>query len=264
MFELSPAGDKWTEKVLYSFRSSNDVSIPFAGVIFDASRNLYGTASAGTGVFELTPSGTGWKEHVIYYFTGPDGSGPTCDLLWDAAGSLYGTTQAGGKFNKGVVFQLTPSTGGDWTETVLHDFTGNSDGKYPAAGLVSDTAGNLYGTAQECTSKCAGTVFTLTRSMGGWTFGVLHAFKGSDGGPYSGVTFDASGNLFGTTTGGLGTVYRLSPSGGGWKESVIHHFDRTHGWLPYGGVIFGPMGMLYGIAGSGGSDDWGVVFSLAP
>ena len=89
----------------------------------------------------------------------------------------------------------------------------------PAGGLTSDAAGDLYGTTQECTGDCGGTVFMLTKSSGKWIFGVLHAFEGAQdgGGPYAGVIFDASGNLYGTTTlggkNGQGTVFRLSPLG---------------------------------------------------
>ena len=201
VFELSPAGNQWNEKVLHSFGASGDLASPFAAVTFDANRNLYGAAggggtNGGGGVFELTPSGSEWQERVIHRFTGPDGSGPTCDLLWDSAGNLYGTTQTGGSSIWGVVFELMPSSGGKWTESVLYKFTGASDGAFPAGGLIFDAAGNLYGTAQECTGKCLGTVFQLTPSMGKWSFAVLHAFKGPDGnGPYAGVISDANGNL---------------------------------------------------------------------
>ena len=278
VFELSPAGDKWNEKVLHSFGVSGDVNSPFAGVTFDVNGNLYGTATGGGlngngGVFELTPTGSGWHERVIHHFNRSGGSGPTCDLLWDSAGNLYGTTQSGGKFNWGVVFELTSSSNGTWTEAVLYQFTGVSDGAFPAGGLTSDAAGNLYGTTQECTGDCGGTVFMLTKSSGKWIFGVVHAFGGAEdgGGPYTGVIFDASGNLYGTTThggkNGQGTVFRLSPSGGQWQETVIHSFDQfggKGGSEPFGGLILGPMGNLYGTTSLGGAAGYGVVFSLAP
>ena len=280
VFELSPAGDKWNEKVLHSFGGGNDLNTPFAAVTFDANGNLYGTASGGGtsrkgGVFELKQSGGEWHERVIHRFTGSDGSGPTCDLLWDSAGNLYGTTQNGGTSIFGVVFELMPSSGGNWTESVLYHFTGASDGAFPAAGLIFDAAGNLYGTTQECTQECDGTVFQLTPSMGKWTFAVLHAFKGPDGAlPYAGLVSDANGNFYGTTTQGgknqQGTVFRLSLSGGEWKETVLHSFvtfGGKGGNEPFGGLIFGPMGNLYGTAdsgGTGGVSGWGVVFSLVP
>jgi uncharacterized repeat protein (TIGR03803 family) len=278
VFELSPAGNQWNEKVLHSFGASNDLSLPFAAVTFDANGNLYGTAAGGGtndsgGVFELTPSGNGWGEQIIHHFTGPDGSGPTCDLLWDSAGNLYGTTLNGGTSNWCVVIELTPSSGGTWTESVLYQFTGASDGASPPAGLIFDAAGNLYGTTQECTHKCYGTVFQLTPSMGKWTFAVIHAFKAPEDGasPSGGLVSDANGNFYGTTTqggrNGEGTVFKLSPSGGQWKETLLHSFDAFGGKggnSPFGGLIFGPMGNLYGTTDGGGAAGWGVVFSLAP
>jgi len=165
-----------------------------------------------------------------------------------------------------------PSSGGTWTESVLYKFTGASDGGFPAGGLIFDATGNLYGTTQECTHKCFGTVFQLAPSMGKWSFAVLHTFKGLGGAyPYAGLISDANGNLYGTTTEGgknrEGTVFRLSPSGGQWKETVLHSFDAFGGKggnQPFGGLIFGPMGNLYGAAEIGGAAGWGVVYSLAP
>jgi uncharacterized repeat protein (TIGR03803 family) len=101
---------------------------------------------------------------------------------------------------------------------------------------------------------------------------VLHAFKGPDGnGPHAGVISDANGNLYGTTTLGgknqQGTVFKLSPSGSQWKETVLHSFDTFNGKggnQPFGGLIFGPMGNLYGTAETGGAAGWGVVYSLVP
>jgi hypothetical protein len=75
----------------------------------------------------------------VHSFNGVDGFSPYAAVIFDAAGNLYGTTWAGGN-----VFELTPGTNGEWTETVLHTFNG-SDGLSPQAGLIFDASGNLYG-----------------------------------------------------------------------------------------------------------------------
>ena len=160
-FELTPSGGgTWTEKVLHSFGSSGgDGQEPFAGaLVLDSSGNLYGTTqtggahlcengSVGCGtVYELTPTGGGsWSEQVLYSFNNNgDGYIPTCSLLFDTAGNLYGTTYFGGLSGGGTVFKLTQSNG--WTEQVLYNFGAGTDGVNPGPGLISDGAGNLYGT----------------------------------------------------------------------------------------------------------------------
>jgi uncharacterized repeat protein (TIGR03803 family) len=278
------------EKVLHSFSSSTDGFEPFAGLIFDAAGNLYGTTSAGGAsdlgtVFELTPSAGGtWTEKLLWSFgNGTDGREPEAGLIFDAAGNLYGTTDDGGTSNSGTVFELTPTAGGGWTEQVLHSFNYNgTDGNGPFAGLVFDAAGNLYGTTtrggsdQSCTYGC-GTVFELTPTAGGtWTEKVLHNFSndGTDGNyPEAGLTFDTAGNLYGTTAsggsescfGGCGTVFELTPAAGGtWTERVLHTFGGADGDEPRAGLVFDASGNLYGTTFQGGTYDLGTVFELTP
>ena len=106
-------------------------------------------------------------DNVLHSFQGgTDGSYPPAGLTFDAAGNLYGTTAQGGTNNSGTVFELTPGAGGTYTEKVLHSFI-NTDGYLPQAGLVFDTAGNLYGTTIEGGTYLAGTVFELTPAGGG-------------------------------------------------------------------------------------------------
>ena len=159
VFKLDTTGK---ETVLYTFTDAADGAQPFAGVIRDAAGNLYGTTqtggTSGNGtVFKLNSAG---KETVLYIFTGAaDGAQPFAGVIRDAAGSLYGTTQHGGAFGLGTVFKLYP-TG---KETVLYSFSGGADGSTPAAALVRDAAGNLYGTTVlggDPTCGC-GTVFRI-------------------------------------------------------------------------------------------------------
>ena len=147
----------WKEKTLYAFRCGADSCNPFAGVAFDKAGNLYGTTRFGDGygtVYKLTRQARGqWKETVLHRFKGGrDGREPLSGLVFDKAGSLYGTTDRGGSsacagYGCGIVFKLTPGSGGRWNEKVLYAFKGGSDGSHPAGSLAIDSPGNLYGTA---------------------------------------------------------------------------------------------------------------------
>ena len=133
-------------------------------------------------------------------------------MVMDAAGNLYGVTTTGGLANCfgntcGVVFKLTPSSSGHWTETVLHKFTGGSDGYFPNS-LIMDSAGNLYGTTPygggnggQCNGGTGcGIVFKLSpRPTGPWPETVLYRFSGTDGAQPDALAFDSLGNLYGTT-----------------------------------------------------------------
>ena len=279
VFELSPSGGKWTETVLYSFAGyPADLDTPTSALTFDASGNLYGTATnaatnAQGGVFELKPSSNGWQETVLHSFTGgSDGSNPyTSSVVLDPTGNVYGTTLYGGEYGFGVVFELT-NYGGSWTETVIHAFEDGVDGADPASGVIFDTAGNLYGTTPAGGVFGEGTVFDLAPSMGNWTLGVVHSFNHSqyrdDGySPFAPLVFDSAGNLYGATEKGgyydNGIVFKLSQSGGMWYRTTLHSFHELDGLDPFAGLIVDQQGVLYSTAG-GGAEGYGVVFSITP
>jgi len=284
VFELSPGPHgTWTEKVLHSLRGT-DGAYPYGGLAFDTQGNLYGTAYQGGhhsqrcyygcgSVFEVSPIGNGqWTGKAIYLYKGNDGSAPFSTPVFDSAGNLYGTTTGFSSGNLGNVFELTPDGTGNWTETVLHNFTG-PDGSQPYAGLIFDSAGNLYGTTyQGGTAGFAGTVFELTPGgTGNWTETVLHSFNNSDGSfVYAGVVFDSLGNLWGTTSGygsDLGSIYKLTPDGGGtWAITVLHTFQDIQ---VNGGVAFDAAGNAYSTSYGGGNlggcdEGCGMVFQVTP
>jgi uncharacterized repeat protein (TIGR03803 family) len=268
-----------TETVLHVFTGGSDGGVPWSGLIADSKGNLYGTTALGGAsgcgtVFKLTPpatAGGAWTETVLYSFSGLPGDGyyPRGGLIADSKGNLYGTTEYGSASNahtvNGIVFKLTPpaSTGGAWTETVLHAFTGGSDGGFPFAGLIANSRGNLYGTTFEggslssCSEGC-GIVFELAPpavTRGAWTETVLYAFTGgSDGAyPFAGLLADSKGKLYGATAGGAltgapgsaGTVFELAPpatANGAWTQTVLGSDVGN----PYGGLIADSNGNLYG------------------
>jgi len=326
-FKLAPTNDgSWKETVLHTFTGGADGAVPVGGVILDSAGNLYGTTlfggdrkpelchaidiyAAGCGVvYKLTPTPHGpWTETVIYSFTGgTDGSEPWGHLIFDASGNLYGTATIGGNdsclppYGCGVVFKLTPGTGGPWTESVLYTFDGGTDGTYPYAGLTFDTQGNLYGTTYyggDTSVSCegvpgCGVVFQLAPTPSGpWTEAVLHAFSGAPDGaiPLAGVTLDSAGNVYGATyyggdttryfchrvtngvPPGCGLVFELTQ--GTWEETVLHAFtDGKDGALGYTPVIFDSAGNLYSVADVGGDrvpscayqQGCGVAFKMTP
>jgi uncharacterized repeat protein (TIGR03803 family) len=220
------------------------------------------------------------QEQVLHAFNGADGIRPDAGVILDGSGNVYGTTSGGGgsRCDCGTVFKLSLGTNGKWTRTVLHRFNGK-DGANPFAGVISDAAGNLYGTTwlggnsqNPCDSNC-GVVFKLSPGANGaWTETVLHEFNGKDGAePYAGLIFDAAGNLYGATSVGgtssccgFGTVFKLSPGANGkWTETVLHSFNGKDGANPYAGVIFDGAGNLYGTTFSAATGK-STVFRLTP
>ncbi len=307
IFELSPpsvAGGSWTETVLWSFPKFGAGAHPSGKLVMDAAGNLYGTTyeggnsfcNGGNGcgvVFELVAPktvGAPWAERVLYVFNAyaNDGRSPGADLLL-RGGVLYGTTWVGGAYEGGTVFKLVRKPG-LWTETILYNFTEGSDGSEPRGGLISDSAGNFYGTTTDggnltdCFGGC-GTVYELSPPVTAgnpWTKTTLHVFNNPSDGAYpSSVLWrDKTGSLYGTTyshgksVNGLGTVFKLKPpsiSGGDWTFIVLHYFRGAtvgDGAIPYGGLTL-VKGLLYGTTSTGGTKytptrTSGTVFSIAP
>jgi hypothetical protein len=320
VFRLGPptASGQRAFTSLHVFTGFTDGCAPFASLIMDASGNLYGTTYGGGDVcipwsgcslgvvFELSPPsvpGEKWTENILYRFGsigGIDGASPEGGLVFDKNGWLYGTTAYSAGFTGiGTVFALSPPSvpGGTWTQHILYSFQGGLQGSSnPAAGVVFDPAGNLYGTTTDyqavygyyCSGGApCGHVFELsppTRSGQPWTYSAIWSYTGGCDGdePVGPVTLDTRGNVYATTEfGGCmgsvagGTVIELSPpavSGAAWTETTLHQFDTTSGsYKPYGNVIFGPDGRLYGTLYAGGlltcanwADGCGSVFALSP
>jgi uncharacterized repeat protein (TIGR03803 family) len=175
VFELSPSGSSYTETTLYNFcaqANCTDGEEPYGGVIMDGAGNLIGTASDGGSrgkgvIFELSPSGSQWQYSVLADFGGESGSFPESDLMLDANGNLFGTTFEGGINSKrgkqgrsgGTVFEFNGSL------QALYSFCGQPgcmDGSNPFAGVIEDSAGNLYGTTGYGGKHQDGVVFELS------------------------------------------------------------------------------------------------------
>ncbi len=229
---------------------------------------------------------------VLHQFTGgTDGADPANGgLALDAHGNLYGAAEAGGN-GYGGVFKLAPH-GSGWVFTSLYNFLGGYNGQNPAFGVTMAPDGTLYGTTQfggnnetgcEFSSTC-GTVFrlqpppTFCRSvLCPWNETVLYRFmaQGTGYGPFTTVSFDSSGNLYGGTEDGstsgncnpqdCGVIYQLTPSNGGWTENVIYNFTNgTDGNVAQSGLAIDTAGNVYGVTYNGGPIGCGTFFELSP
>lgn len=289
VFELMPqANGEWTEKVLHNFNiDGRDGLWPQASLIFDSSGNLYGTTrfggktmmceAPGCGtVFELTPRGNGdWAEIVLHSFS-DGGHFVSSGVVFDSAGNLYGTTSSGGPDGGGVVFRLTRDANGYWQSKMIYPFGINVG--VPSGNLIFDAAGNLYGTLFQGGTQGGGAVFELTMDSGEkWTKKILYSFPGPNSGyganPLTGVVFDASGNLYGTTSSGgncgvgysgCGVVFELKAVNGKWNYRFLFAFNGKNGEEPMGPPVLDSAGNIYGSTSGGGRNADGTIFRVVP
>jgi hypothetical protein len=313
VYRLTPpaeAGAAWTQTVLHAFTGGQDGIFPGSGNVLVQGSEVFGTTAGQASfgdcskglscdtVYQLTAPAKGqtaWTYQLLYRFTGgKDGEEPQGGLIADASGALYGTTAAGGNSGCtssytnqygtagcGTVFMLTPPAAPStiWTKTVLHTFTGGSDGGIPIAGLLAAPGGSfaLYGVASTGgSSSCSfgayncGVVFKLTPPKRGttWKETVLYSFAGgSDGLAPLGVLSMHAGVLYGTAMSGgygcnvygCGTVFALTPPAAGqaaWTFGVLHAFTGgTDGGVPMAGVTVDTASSLYGTTFQYGSSN---------
>jgi uncharacterized repeat protein (TIGR03803 family) len=175
VYQLAPNSDgTYTESVIFSF-NVNDGAVPNSTPVQDANGNLYGTtrqggdgacSSVGCGVvYKLTSNGDGtWSETVLHELNGRDGSTAIGPPAFDSAGNLYAVAEAGGADSAGSIFELIPRVTGPWSESVLHTFSGGTDGAAPLAGVTIDSSGNLFGTASGGGGK-SGVAFEIVHSQ---------------------------------------------------------------------------------------------------
>lgn len=289
VFELSPkSSGGWSEKVLRSFKNNGtDGYSPYAGVIFDAAGNLYGTTLGGGAygdgtVFELTPSSNGWTERILRSFSSNDGASLFAGVVFDTSGNLYGAACYGGTHGNGTVFQLTPQGESQWGGKVLHNFGSSNDGQCPIATPVIAANGDIYGTTVSGGgSPDYGVVYSLSKAASNtWQETPVRNFSQDTSGasgitPWAGVVVDSGGNLYGTTdyggnfistcgAGSCGTLYELSNSGGTIIETILDSFSYTNGSNPVAALTVDASGNLYGTAADGGTNENGVVFEVEP
>jgi uncharacterized repeat protein (TIGR03803 family) len=227
----------------------------------------------------LAPN-SAWAEpqyKVLHNFTaGSDGGELYGSLVFDKEGNLYGTTSYGGRYEGGTAFEMGPQASGEWDLTVLYSFCKVpphcEDGGLPDAGMIFDTAGNLYGAATDGgrgKPAATGTAFELTPSGDKWKAKTIYNFSMPQGeaAPQGGFVMDDDGNLYGASSAG----FKLWHGPNGWKTTVLHRFGKgSDGYEIDAPPIIDPSGNLYGTTMYGG--DWkdcpgtgcGTVWELSP
>ena len=271
VFQLTPPASickgfacYWNETQIHLFNNT-DGEFPMGWLAFDSAGNLYGGAVI---IYELVAS-DGWQENLVYNL-GNDGA-PVGGVTRDSAGNLYGTTFSGGSGDEGIVFQLAKTQSG-WTLNTLYSFSEFNGGFGNYAGVILDSAGNLYGATVNGDPNGDAYVYELSPSGSGWNYSTLYTFTESlGGGPAANLMMDSAGNLYGTTRGlgetnnPWGNVFKLTPSNGGWVYTDLHDFTGgSDGGVPYSSVVIDSNGNLYGTASAGGAHGDGTVWEITP
>jgi len=281
-------GGAWRETILYNFPGGSG-GFGADAILLGADGNLYGFA--GQVVFELkAPTGRSgvWKYTSLYTLNGTTQGDAIQGIALDAKGNIYGATEEGGDLSCGnghgcgIVFELKRPTkeGGQWVFSVLHAFTGPPDGDSPFAGVTLDQGGTVYGTSAGG-SLGYGAVYRVSppTKKGPWTETVVYSFDAGSNlgtGPGGPVTFDGSGNMYGTTLfggdlncsggAGCGVVFELSPQQGGtWTYTNLYSFqDGSDGAVPSGNIVIDSKGNIYSTTTAGGGSKAGIAFKLSP
>jgi uncharacterized repeat protein (TIGR03803 family) len=282
IFALAPTQSHAADLIrLVDFNGANGRS-PYAGLIVDASGNLFGTTSRGgpnnSGtVFEIAKTAGGYASAAttLASFNGANGAWPFAPVVFDADGNLFGTTDLGGANKFGTVFEIAKTAGGyASTPATLVNFNG-TNGAYPVAALIVDANGNLFGTTAGGGKYNRGTVFEIAKTAGAYAGSpvTLVSFKGVDGaGPVGGLLADPDGNFFGATSQGgqnnLGTVFEIAktPAGYASAPTTLVSFNGTNGARPMATLIADADGNLFGTTQDGNPGRQfpvGTVFEIA-
>jgi uncharacterized repeat protein (TIGR03803 family) len=288
VFQLTPplsicktAYCPWTKREVGNFPANYGISAPGWGdLIWDQQGNIYGATTAvglnpGVGTYQLAPSGNAWTYTVFTRYTSgqnsPEGSG---NIVLDKNGNVFGAVCCSSN-NHGFIYEAE-NVGGIWQFNTIYTFSGGTDGGDPAGGLTSDSSGNLYGATLDGGTGGGGTFFELSPSGNTWTFQVLYNLPGTGYcGPQQSLTFDAAGNLYGTTScNGFyhdGNVFKLTNTPNGWAYASLYDFKGMQdGRLPYSQVTIDTDGTLYGTTSAGGNlacnqgGGCGVVWQIKP
>lgn len=184
------------------------------------------------------------------------------DLVQAKNGLLYGMTENGGVHNAGILFSYDPASG---VYKKLVDFTGTSNGGSPYGALIEGPNGLLYGMTEGGGANNHGTIFSFNYATNSLT--VLYSFNSTQGrSPFGSLTQASDGKLYGMTESGgsndFGTIFSFNPNSKDYN--VVHHFDGPNGRSPYGSLVLATDGKMYGMTQFGGTDGFGVLFSITP
>ncbi len=261
IFKTNSSGENF--EVVYNFSTSIGER-PEGDLLYADNGLIYGmTARGGINnegvIFSINPVTGDYQ--VIHDFDQPTGFNPKGSLLQAADGNLYGMTLRGGTFNNGVIFSFNPTTS---TYTKLHDYN-MSNGKLPNGSLIEASDGHLYGLTSAGGVSNDGVLYSFNISS--HIFRKLHDFNSTNGFmPKGNLVQAANGKLYGLTarggSGDFGTIFSYDiPSG---IHTKLHDFDNLNGNRPSANMIEASDGKLYGMTHAGGTNDYGLIFSLDP
>jgi len=262
VFEIQKGSN--TVTTLATFSNGNGAD-PRGTLSLDSAGNLYGTTFSGGAnnvgtIFELA-KGSGSITTLFSFNSGTSGANVYSGVTIDTAGNLYGTAQGAGSSGSGTVFEFSK----DHQYSVLHTFTGGTDGGSPSSSIAIDPAGNLFGTSYFGGANGYGSVFEIVKSTGNLV--TVHSFTGGDGGyPFVGLTLDSAGNLYGTTTGRgalpFGSVFEIAH--GTNDFTTLHKFPQgQYGTDPFfGSLAVDPAGNIFGTSLQGGQSNSGTVYEI--
>jgi uncharacterized repeat protein (TIGR03803 family) len=279
VFKINTSTGALTTLVEFTHNGAiNKGSLPYAGLVSDGAGYFWGTTNLGganeTGtVFRINVSTGALTTLVEFTNQGATNKGiyPYAGLVSDGAGYLWGTTQSGGATGNGTIFKINPSTG---TLTTLVEFTFNGSanrGSAPTASLVSDGAGNFWGTTVGGDNKGYGTAFKINASTGVLTTLVEFTLNGATNKgayPMGGLVSDGAGYFWGATgTGGstgLGTIFKINASTGALTTIIEFTFNgpTNKGRNPSAGLVSDGAGYLWGTTALGGAIDFGTLFKI--
>ncbi len=251
-----------TLTTLVNFNNTNG-AYPAAGMAEDSNGNLFGTTNnggaSGDGTLFEVATGTNTLTTVVSFNGGNSGDGPNAGVIEDSSGNLFGTTYVGGAYGYGTVFEVPAGTN---TPITLASFN-YANGEFPAASLIEDNSGNLFGTTRGGGAFLDGTVFEV--AAGTDTITTLASLNSTSGGsPYAGLVEDSNGNLFGAGfsggANGDGTIFEVAA--GTNNLTPLLSFNGSDGQYPYGSLIEDGNGNLFGTTSYGGASGRGTVFEF--
>ena len=266
--DAAPAQVPGVPHVLFNF-AGKPCAGPLFGVIAGPGGGLYGTTSFDLGpdggcVFSLTPGKSGYTQRTVFRFTDQSGLKPQ-GIVADVHGDLFGNNLNGGTNGAGTVFELVRGSSGSYTDKVLHNFAGGTDGVQPVGTPVLDSQGDVFGITEFGGSGGQGVVYELKHSAAGYAYKLLHTFARGGGVTQAGLAIASTGTLFGTIFGfgqqnKDGSVFRIQLGKSGAVYQVLHNFTGgTAGANPNGALtVNNSTGVIYGTTNSG------TVFALTP
>lgn len=282
VYELKPGKSGYKETVLYTFTGGADGGNPISVPVMQKDGTILGVANDGGDcqncgtVFSLTPNGSGYTETTLFQFNGGSTGALPSGIVVDKNGTIFGTTSFGGSYDGGIIFALTQNNG-TYTETILHEFEGGSDGAEPdSAPVIDEKSGAILGTAESGTTSYCGVVWMLTPKGSGYTETTLYNFQGNgDGCAPEGPVLISGKSIYGTTLDGPdkrgpGSVFELKRQGSRYALKVLHNFTGppNDGSLPYTAPLILSGGALFGTTYAGGNGcsgyGCGTVFRVVP